>query len=117
MFLNFVSVLKKYDETLRNHIDNSKNNVLYTSNLIQNDLMKSINNVMKRKISSKIKINLFLHAQMKQVMRTIVRYFDPSKKVTEIFLFLQRLQAVDASSIFNNLTGKIKEINVDWSSV
>lgn len=51
MILDFVSVLKKYDETLRNYRDNGKNNVLYTSNLIQNDLLKSIHNVMKRKIS------------------------------------------------------------------
>jgi len=125
MFLDFVSVLKKYDETLRNHIDNGKKNVLYTSNLIQNDLLKSINNVMKHKISSKIKNKLISvcadetsdvghHEQMS----VVVRFFDPSKnKPTEIFIGLQRLHAVDASSIFNSLTEKIKEINVDWSSV
>lgn len=125
MFLDFVSVLKKFDETLRNHIDNGKKNVLYTSNLIQNNLLKSINNVMKRKISSKIKNKLISicadetsdvghHEQMS----VVVRFFDPSKnKPIEIFIGLQRLHAVDASSIFNSLTEKIKEINVDWSSV
>lgn len=37
MFLDFVDVLKKYNATLINHLDNVKKNALYTSNLIQND--------------------------------------------------------------------------------
>lgn len=39
MFLDFLDFLKKYDETLRNHIDKGKKKALYTSNLIQNDLL------------------------------------------------------------------------------
>lgn len=35
-----------------------------------------------------------------------------------MFIGLQRLHAVDANAIFNSLTEKIKEINVNyWSSV
>lgn len=87
MFLDFVDILKKYDETIRNHLCKGKKNALYTSNLIQNDLLKSISNVMKRTISSKISNQLISvcadetsdvghHEQM----AVVVRYFDHSKK-------------------------------------
>ncbi|XP_025406720.1 uncharacterized protein LOC112680745, partial [Sipha flava] len=86
--------------------DNGKKNVLYTSNLIQNDLLKSINNVMKRKILSKIKNKLISACADEtsdvghhEQMSVVLRFVDPSKnKPTEIFIGLQ-------------------QINVDWSSV
>lgn len=51
-------------------------------------------------------------------MSVVVRLFDPTKnKPIEMFIGLQRLHVVDANSIFNSLTEKIKEINVNWNSV
>lgn len=51
-------------------------------------------------------------------MSVVLQVFDSSKnQLIEIFIGLQRLLAVNATSIFNSLTQQIKEINVDWSSV
>jgi hypothetical protein len=78
-----VDIFKKYDETLRNHLYNEKMNALYTSNLIQNDLLKSINNVMKRTISSKINNQLISVCANETSdighngkMAVVVRFFD-----------------------------------------
>jgi len=125
LFLDFVDVLKKYDVTLRDHLTHGKKNASYLSNRIQNDLLQSINNVMKRKIALNVcnKSVSVCADETSDVghyeqMAVIVRYFDDEKnKPVETFIGIQRLTSVNALSIFNNLTTKISEINVTWQLV
>lgn len=100
-------------------------NSKYLINHIQNDLLTSINNVMKRSIKKKINnrpvtimadetSDVGHHEQM----AVAVRYFDEDLcKPVEQFIGIQRLIAVDANTIFNSLTNKIAQLNINWKSV
>lgn len=44
-----VNLLKKYDSILKDHLDNGPCNALNTSNHIENDLILSICNVIRKK--------------------------------------------------------------------
>jgi hypothetical protein len=51
-------------------------------------------------------------------MAVAVRYFDEDLcKPVEQFIGIQRLTAVDANTIFNSLTNKIAQLNINWTSV
>lgn len=54
LFLEMVDLLKKYDSLLSEHLENGPKNASYISNRIQNDILLSIQNVIKRNISSKV---------------------------------------------------------------
>lgn len=55
LFLDLVRLLKKYDPILKEHFDSGPRNALYHSNRIQNDIIASINTVLKNKLKSVIK--------------------------------------------------------------
>lgn len=110
---------------MQKHLEKGPQNAKYLSNHIQNDLLTSINNVMKRSIEKKINNRLVTimadetsdvghHEQM----AVAVRYFDEDLcKPVEQFIGIQRLTAVDANTIFNSLTNKIAQLNINWTSV
>lgn len=51
-------------------------------------------------------------------MAVAVRYFDANlSKPVEQFIGIRRLTAVDANTIFNSLTNKIAQFNINWKSV
>lgn len=84
LFLDFIDVLKKYDNVLENHLEKGAPlNAKYLSNRIQNDLLIYINNVMKRTIQSKIKKQIvsIMADETSDVghheqMSVIIKYFD-----------------------------------------
>jgi len=45
MFLELIQSLYKYDAVLKTHIYSGPKNAMYTSNIIQNDIINSIHNV------------------------------------------------------------------------
>lgn len=47
-------------------------------------------------------------------MAVVMRFFDHSKKKCN---YSYAYKVIDANSVFKSLTNKIKEINVNWSSV
>lgn len=71
LFLELVNLLKKYDPILKDHLDNGPRNALYTSNHIQNDLILSICNVIRRKISTELRGKKFQSLLMKPVTLAI----------------------------------------------
>jgi hypothetical protein len=54
LFFELVNLLKKYDPVLKYHLDNGPRNALYTSNHIQNDLILSVCNIIRRKMFTEI---------------------------------------------------------------
>lgn len=52
LFLDVIDILKKYDDTLKNHLDKGPQNA--SNIIIQNDILLSINNVITRTISTKV---------------------------------------------------------------
>lgn len=55
MYLELVWLLKKYDITLKKHLEEGPKNATYLSNLIQNDLITSIHSVLKRQLVLSLK--------------------------------------------------------------
>lgn len=53
LFLDKVDILKKYDLILQKHLEKGLQNAMYLSNHVQNDLLSSINNLMKQSIEQK----------------------------------------------------------------
>lgn len=45
MFLELIQILYKYDTILKTHIDSGPKNAMFTSNIIQNDIINAIHNV------------------------------------------------------------------------
>lgn len=45
LFLSLVDILRKYDPVMKRHLEESPRNAMYTSNHIQNDLIKALHNV------------------------------------------------------------------------
>lgn len=55
LFLELVNLIKNMIQSLlKDHLDNGPRNVLYTINYIQNDLILSIWNIIRRKISTEL---------------------------------------------------------------
>jgi len=104
LFLELVSLLKKYDSVMSNHLEKGPRNASYTSNRTQNDIIQSIHNVMLRKISSMLK-NKYVSIIADETsdcghheqMSIVVRFFDTSlNEPVEYFMGLQRLLKVDS---------------------
>lgn len=112
---------------LTNHLnDNFQNDLyIYISNHIQNDIIKSIHNVMIKTITLNIQ-NKFVSIIADETsdcshfeqLSVVIRYFDEDKnEVLEQFIGLRRLVSIDAQSIFNSLTDTIVQIGLKWDSV
>jgi len=55
MFLELACLLKKYEPTLKKHLEEGPQNATYMSNLIQNDLISSLHSVLKRQLVLSLK--------------------------------------------------------------
>lgn len=51
LFKEFIQILSKYDVVLKRHIDSGPKNAQYISNRIQNDIISSIHNHLKKKLT------------------------------------------------------------------
>lgn len=110
---------------MQKHFEKGPQNAKYLSNHIQNDLLTSINNVMKRSIQKKINNRLITimadetsDVRHHEQVAVAVRYFDEDLcKPVEQFIGIQHLTAVDANTIFNTLTNKIAQLSINWKSV
>jgi len=60
LFLDIVGLLKKYDPILNEHLNSGPKNALYCSNRIQNDLIFSISQLMKRQLKDCIQDKKYL---------------------------------------------------------
>ncbi|XP_025190524.1 protein FAM200B-like [Melanaphis sacchari] len=92
LFLDLVRLLTKYDPILKEHFDSGPRNALYHSNRIQNDIIASINTVLKNKLNIK-------------------------NCPVEQFVCMKRLLSTDAQSIFNTLCEVIEQYEIQWQSV
>ncbi|XP_022163062.1 zinc finger MYM-type protein 1-like [Myzus persicae] len=58
LFLDLIDLVSKYDPTLKDHLTNGPQNPLYTSGIIQNDIIISISNIILRKITRSVQNKL-----------------------------------------------------------
>lgn len=126
MFLELIQILYKYDTVLKTHIDSGPKNAMYTSNIIQNDIINSIHNVIIQKLKLKLQNTRIAimadetsdigHHEQHSV---VFRYFDTiTNRPIETFITLRRLLSVDAESIFNVLDDVITcQFKLDWNNV
>ncbi|XP_060879141.1 uncharacterized protein LOC132951337 [Metopolophium dirhodum] len=99
LFLDFIDVLKKYDNVLANHLEKGALNAKYLSNL---------------SIMADETLDVGHHEQMS----VIIRYFDEEKcQPMEHFIGLRRLLSVTSEAIFNSLSIQISNLNIEWKSV
>ncbi|XP_050065097.1 uncharacterized protein LOC126554022 [Aphis gossypii] len=124
-FLDLVRLLTKYDPILNEHFDSGPRNALYHSNRIQNDIIASINTVLKNKLKSVIKnqqISIIADETSDighhEQLSIVVRYYDSIKNCpVEQFVCMKRLLSTDAQSIFNTLYEVIEQYDIQWKSV
>jgi len=126
MFLELACLLKKYDPTLKKHLEEGPQNATYMSNLIQNDLISSLHSVLKRQLVLSLKnkkISIMADETSDcghhEQISVIVRFYDESlNKPVEYFVCMQRLTAVDAQSIFNSLDGiVVNQLSLSWLDI
>jgi len=125
LFLELVNLLKKYDPVLKDHLDNGPRNALYTSNHIQNDLILSICNIIRRKISTELcgkKVSIIADETSdvghNEQMSFVIRYYSSEqKRPVERFFCLRRLLHGDAQTIFLELCDVLNNIGIEWHNV
>lgn len=125
LFLELTDLLKKYDSLTKNHLENGPKNAQYTSNYIQNDIIQSINNVLKQKLSAIFK-NKFVSIMADETsncghheqLSIVIRCYDSNKnRPVEYFVGLLRLMSTNSQSIFDSLNSCIGNFGIPWSSV
>jgi len=96
LFLDIVSLLRKYDSLFNEHFISGPKNCLYTSNRIQNDLISSINLVIRKQLQDIItdrKISLIADETSDighhEQLSIVLRYFDETKNcpIEQFFMF------------------------------
>ncbi|XP_025193665.1 uncharacterized protein LOC112593488, partial [Melanaphis sacchari] len=93
LFLDIVSLLRKYDSVFNEHFISGPKNCLYTT-----DETSDIGH----------------HEQLSIVLR----YFDETKNCPiEQFLCLKRMTSVDAQSIFDKMSDVVQEYGIKWENV
>lgn len=126
LFREFIQVLSKYDVVLKDHIDFGPKNAQYTSNRIQNDIIFSIHNVLKKKIYNSLNqsyISIIADETSDvghhEQLSIVIRHFNSmTNRPVETFLVLKRMISVNADSIFQAITDVLKDqIKLEWSSV
>ncbi|XP_060846280.1 zinc finger MYM-type protein 1-like [Rhopalosiphum padi] len=125
LFLDIVSLLSKYDSLFNEHFISGPKNCLYTSNRIQNDLISSINLVIRKQLQDIItdrKISLIADETSDighhEQLSIVLRYFDETKNCPiEQFLCLKRMTSVDAQSIFDKMSDVVQEYGIKWENV
>jgi len=108
LFLDIVGLLRKYDPLLNEHFISGPKNCMYTSNRIQNDLISSVNLVIRKQLQDIIsyrKVSLIADETSdighNEQLSIVLHYFDETKNCpVEQFLCLKRMTLVDAQSIF-----------------
>ncbi|XP_025192695.1 zinc finger MYM-type protein 1-like [Melanaphis sacchari] len=126
MFLELIQILYKYNTVLKTHIDSGPKNAIYTSNVIQNDIINSIHNVIIQELKLKLQ-NTHIAIMADETsdvghheqLSVVFRYFDTkTNRPIETFITLRRMLCVDAESIFNALDDVITcQFMLDWKNV
>lgn len=125
LFLDIVYLLRKYDPIFNEHFLSGPKNSLYTSNHIQNDLISSINQVIKMQLKDAIlneKVSLIADETSDighhEQLSIVIRYFNKHTNCpVEQFICLKRMTAVDAQSIFSSLHDIIQEYGIKWENI
>ncbi|KAL4112114.1 hypothetical protein QTP88_015962 [Uroleucon formosanum] len=125
LFLEMINILKKYDSVLNDHLQNCPKNASYLSNHIQNDIITSIHNVLKRNIAAKLSnrtVSIIADETTDcghyEQLSICVRYFDENEnRPQELFIGLKKMSSVNAQSIFDALTDATNQVGIDWQSV
>jgi hypothetical protein len=98
---------------------------VYTSNRIQNYLIESINQVIKRQFKNTIankKVSLIADETSDlghhEQLSIVIRYYDSLKRCPyEQFICMKRMTQVNAQSIFDVLNDTICEYNIKWENL
>lgn len=125
LFLDLIYLLKKYDPILNNHFDCGPRNALYFSNHIQNDVISSINTVIKNQLKLVIfneQISIIADETSDvghhEQLSIVVRFFDKVKNCpVEQFICMKRLLSTDSQSIFNVISEVIEQYNIQWNLI
>lgn len=126
---NFRELLRyraKTDETLRQLLASAKNNALYSSWRIQNEIIEISNDLILKKLVSKVNSSPFFSvladettdiAGMEQ-MSLCVRIIDPAfSKIEELFLQFVPLQEVTGKAISTAIIENLMKFGVDMSTL
>ena len=127
LFLEIFSLVKRHCPELEAYASNAPKNCTYLSNRIQNDILKSIANVMFRHMERELRNIPFSimadetsdvahHEQMAIVFRYHTSGTQSHYPV-ERFVSLRRLEKTNAESIFNEINQLIEDMNLNWNRV
>ncbi|KAF0748271.1 zinc finger MYM-type protein 1-like [Aphis craccivora] len=117
--------LELTDFLTKNHLENGSKNAQYTSNYIQNDIIQSINNLLKQKLTAIFK-NKFVSIMADETsdcghyeqFSIVIRCYDSNKnRPVEYFVGLLRLMSTNSQSIFDSLNSCVGNFGIPWSSV
>jgi len=125
LFLDIVRLLRKYDPVFDQHFVSGPQNGLYTSNRIQNDIILSVNQVLKKQFQStisNIKVSIIADETSDcghhEQLSIVVRYYDTQKRCPyEQCICIKRITSVNAQNIFNVLSDTIHEYNIKWKNL
>lgn len=87
MFLEIVELISRYDPVIKDHLENASKNSTYLSPDIQNDIIKSIQNVMLRSIISSIKCkSVFIIADETTDFNALLVFIESKKLILNQYL-------------------------------
>jgi len=125
LFLEIVSLLKKYDPFFKTYNENAPKHCTYLSNHIQNDILASLSTVILRTISDEVRgqpmaiigdetSDVSHHEQLSIVFRYIP---NGETHPVERLVALKRVKKTDAETIFNALDMVLNQVGVLWRDV
>ncbi|XP_050065981.1 uncharacterized protein LOC126555058 [Aphis gossypii] len=125
LFLEIVELISRYDPVMKDHLENAPKNSTYLSPDIQNDIIKSIQNVMLRSIISSIKckpVSIIADETTdlghNEQLSLVIRYFDEDTYMpVERFIGLHRVEKVDSQSIFDELSKMLSSLTIEWNDI
>lgn len=126
LFQEFVNVLAKYDNVMKNHLNFGPKNAQYTSNRIQNDLIFSAHNVLLRKVNNNLQ-SLYVSIiadetsdiRHNEHLSVVIHDLNSgNNQPVETFVSLKRMISVNANSIFQALDEVLtNQLGLQWNKV
>ena len=122
-FMYFVKWKATFDQDLKHHLDNSKDNARYTSPRIQNEIIQLTEDLIREKILACIPKYWSLMADETQDCSTseqvsiCIRYVNTKGEVCEDFAGFIQLERMDAQTIANRLLSTVEGWGLNMSGL
>ena len=121
MFLEVTELLAKYDIVLKNHFEKGPRNAMYTSMMIQNDLIAAIYENMIALIKEELSAANCFSVMMdessdlshKEQVSVVVRYVDKDYIIQERLVDIEHTDSTDSETLFQILLKSLSKVGLN----